>query len=70
MAPIQAGLNIETSDGRMNTSTIDGLQVMRSFNIKDKSGAILIALGTSALLSVSFRGISDDEGLALAKKFN
>jgi hypothetical protein len=63
-------MNIETSEGRMNTSTIDGVQVMRSFNIKDQSGAILVALGTSALLSVNFKGISDDDALALAKKFN
>jgi N-acetylmuramic acid 6-phosphate (MurNAc-6-P) etherase len=63
-------MNIETSEGRLNTATIDGLQVTRTFTIKAKTGAILIALGTSALLSVSFNGITDDEALALAKKFN
>ena len=63
-------MNIETSEARLNTSTIDGFQVTRNFNVKPKSGAILVALGTSALLSVSFNGITDDEALALAKKFN
>jgi hypothetical protein len=70
LAPLRTAMNIETSEGRMNTSTIDGVQVMRSFNIKEQSGAILVALGTSALLSVNFKGISDDDALALVKKFN
>ena len=70
LAAIRSGMNIETSEARLNTSTIDGFQVTRNFNVKPKSGAILIALGTSALLSVSFNGITDDEALALAKKFN
>jgi hypothetical protein len=70
LAPIRAGLNIETNEGRMTTSTIDGMTVTRSFNLKDKSGAILVALGTSALLSFSYRGISDDDALGVAKKFD
>jgi hypothetical protein len=53
----------------MNTSTIDGMQVTRSFNIKDKSGAILVALGDSGLFSVSFRGMSND-ALMVTKRFN
>ncbi len=70
LAATQTGMNIETSDGRMNTSTIDGMTVTRSFNFKDKSGAILVALGASGMLSVSFNGIPDDEALMLAKKFD
>lgn len=70
LAGTRAGMNIETSDGRMTTSTIDGLQVTRSFNFKDQSGAILVALGNSGLFSVSFKGIGDDDALALAKKFD
>jgi len=54
----------------MNTSTIDGLPVTRSFNNKDQSGAILVALGTSGLLSISFSGIGYDDALSLAKKFD
>jgi hypothetical protein len=54
----------------MNTSTIDGMTVTRTFNFKDKSGAILVALGANGLLSVSFNGIPDDEALTLAKKFD
>jgi hypothetical protein len=70
LAVAQTGMKLETSEGRMNTSTIDGFQVTRTFNFKDKSGAILVALGTNAMLSFSFNGIPDDEALTLAKKFD
>ncbi len=70
LAATQAGMNVETSDGRMSTSTIDGLRVTRTYNTKDKPGAILIALGTTALFSVSFNGRGDEEALLLAKKFD
>jgi hypothetical protein len=70
LAATRTGMNIETSQGRMNTSTIDGVQVTRSFNTKDQSGAILVALGTSEMFSISFRGIGYDDALSLAKKFD
>ncbi len=70
LAATNAGVKIETSDARMSTSTIDGLQVTRTFTISDKSGAILVALGTSALFTLSFNAVAEDEALALARKFN
>jgi hypothetical protein len=70
LTSIQSGLKIETSDARMSTSTIDGLPVARTFTIKDKSGAVLVAIGDSAVFSLSFNGIDDDEGLTLARKFD
>lgn len=70
LATTQTGMNIETTDGRINTSTIDGMRVTRTFNFKDKSGAILVALGTNSVFSVSFNGVPDDEALMLAKKFD
>jgi len=70
LAATQTGMNIETGDGRMNTSTIDGFVVTRSFNFKDKSGAIIVALGKNGVFNVSFNGIPDDEALTLAKKFD
>lgn len=70
LAAVGAGMKIETSDGRMSTSTIDGMQVTTTFTFRDKSGAILVALGTAALFTLSFNGVAEDEALALAKKFN
>jgi hypothetical protein len=70
LAATRTGMNIETSEGRMNTSAIDGMQVTRSFNTKDQSGAILVALGQSGLFSMSFKGVGYDDALGLAKKFD
>jgi len=70
LAATRTGVNIETADGRVSSSTVDGLPVTRTFNNKDKSGAILVALGTSAMFSVSFNGLAEDEALTLARKFN
>jgi hypothetical protein len=70
LAATAANLNIETSDGHMITSKIDGLAVTKSFNIKQKSGAILIALGASAMFSLSHNGITEDEAVTLAEKFD
>jgi hypothetical protein len=70
LAATQTPMNIQTADAHMSSSTIDGLPVTGTFNLKDKSGAILVALGTSALFSVSFNGVAEDEALQLAKKFN
>ena len=70
LAATASGIKIETSDARMSTSAIDGLQVSRTFTISNKSGAILVALGPSAMFSLSFNGIAEDEALTLARKFN
>jgi hypothetical protein len=70
LAPTLAGMNIETSDGHIITSKINGLAVTKTFNIKEKSGAILVALSPSALFSVSYNGLTEDEALPLAQKFD
>ncbi len=70
LAVTKSGIKVETSDGRMGTSTIDGLQVSRAYTISNKSGAILVALSDSAMFSLSFNGVAEDEALALARKFN
>ena len=70
VATITSGMKVETSEARMSTSTIDGLQVAMTFTKADKSGVILVALGPSALFSFSFNDLSEEEALALAKRFN
>jgi hypothetical protein len=70
VATINSGMKVETSEARMSTSTIDGVQVAITFTKADKSGVILVALGPSALFSFSFNDLSEEEALALAKRFN
>lgn len=70
LASTRAAMNIQTSDGHVITSTINGLPVTKTFNISQKSGAILVALGPSALFSVSYNGLTEDDALPLAQKFD
>jgi hypothetical protein len=70
LAPTRSAMNVETTEGHMITSTIKGLPVTKTYNIKDKSGAILIAIGPSALLSFSYSGLTEDEALQLAERFD
>jgi len=70
LTSIQSGMKVETSDARMSTTTIDDLPVARTFNIKERSGAVLVGIGASAVFTLSFNGIDDDEALTLARKFD
>jgi hypothetical protein len=70
LAPIQSGMNLQSSEGHMVTATMHGLQVMKSFNTPQKSGALLVALSKDAVFSFSYSGITEDEAMALAEKFD
>jgi hypothetical protein len=70
LAAANAGMKIETSESRMSSAVIDGLQVTRTFQISDKSGAIVVALGDAAMFMLTFNGIDEDEALRLSKTFN
>lgn len=70
LAAGKTGMNVDTVEGHLITSTIDGFTAIRTFNIKNKSGAIMIALGPSAMFSLSYNGLTEDEALPLAKKFD
>ena len=70
LAATQANMNIETGDAHMHTSTIDGLRVMASYTVHDKSGMVLVALNPSAMFSMSFNGVAEDEAMTLARKFD
>jgi hypothetical protein len=70
LAPIQSGMNLQTGEGHMVTSTMHGMQVMKTFNTPQKSGALMVALGKDAVFSFSYSGITEDEAIALAEKFD
>jgi hypothetical protein len=70
LAATGADMKLETSEGRMQSAAIDGLRVTTTFTNKDKSGAVLVALGPSALFTLTFEGVAEDEALTLAKQFN
>ena len=70
LASAATGMKIETSEGRMSTAPVDGLQVTRTFQISDKSGEIIVALSNAAIFTLTFNGLDEDEALTLAKAFN
>jgi hypothetical protein len=70
LAPFQKGMNLQTSEGHMVSANLNGLPVIKTFNIPQKSGAIMVQLGQTALFSFSYKGITEDEALALAQKFD
>ena len=70
LAPIQSGMNLTTSEGHMVTDTMQGMKVMKTYTTAQKSGALMVALDKDALFSFSYSGLSEEEALALAQKFD
>ena len=70
MAPMQAGMTYETTEGHMITATVSGFPVMKTYNTAQKSGALLIELSPTALLTISYNGMTEDEALPLAQKLD
>jgi len=63
-------MNVTTAEGHMLTTSMQGMQVLKSYTTAQKSGALLVALDKEAMFSFSYSGISEDEALALAGKFD
>jgi hypothetical protein len=70
LAPIQTGMKMQTPEGHMMTDTMRGMAVMKTFNTKDKSGALVVALAKNAMFNLTYEGIAEDEALQLAEKFD
>jgi hypothetical protein len=70
LAATSTGIKFETADMHVITSTIDGFQVTKSYTVSNKAGAIMIALGPSAVFTLTFNNIPEDEAFTLARKFD
>jgi hypothetical protein len=70
LAAIQSGVKIETAEMHVSTATVDGLTVARTFNVPEKAGAVMVALGQSALFNLAFTGVPEDEAYSLARRFD
>jgi hypothetical protein len=70
LAATSAGIKIETADMHMSTSTIDGLQVTKTYTISNKAGAVMVALGPAAVFTLTFNKVPEDEGIELARNFD
>jgi hypothetical protein len=70
LTPLMTGMNINTSDGHMLTTTLHDMKVLKTYTTAQKSGALMVALDKDAMFSLSYSGLSEDEALALAEKFD
>jgi hypothetical protein len=70
LTPLVTGMNVNTSEGHMLTDTLHGMKVLKSYTTAQKSGALLVALDKDAMFSFSYNGMTEDEALALAEKFD
>ena len=70
LAPIQTGIKIQTTEGHMITESMRGMPVLKTFNSKDKTGALVVALGKDAMFSFVYEGVTEGEALQLAEKFD
>ena len=70
LTPLVTGMNINTSEGHMLTDTLHGMKVIESYTTAQKFGALLVALDKDAMFGLPYNGMSEDEALALAEKFD
>jgi hypothetical protein len=54
VAGIQSGMKLETAEMHMSTATVDGFMLARTFQVADRAGTVLVALGPSAVFTVGF----------------
>lgn len=64
-------MRIETEEGVLEVLKMDGFTVTKQHDkAEGGSGAIVVHLGPTALFAVNYDGLSADEGLSLAKRFD
>ena len=70
IAPVRSGMKFETTDGHMLPVEISGYKAIETYNTKDKSGAVIVALGDKVAFMLNYRGAAEDEAVDLAKRFD
>jgi len=70
MAPLNAGMKLETAEMHMLSGDIGGFKALRTYNNNEKSGAIIVKLADDTIFNVSYRNISEDDALTLTGKFD
>ena len=70
LAATGGAMKFETRDASMSSDTVDGLQVTKTFDRRDRSGAVMVVLSQNALFVLQHNGIAEDEAWTLARKFD
>lgn len=68
------GIDVETSDVKVVTGKIDNFNVIQSFNKDENEGYVVVTLiqglTEGSLFMINFTGLTSDEALDIAKKYN
>jgi len=70
LAPLQNPMSIQTTEGHMITGSMHGMNVLKGYNNKDKSGSLIVGVTKDAMFNLSYKNMTEDEALALAEKFD
>jgi hypothetical protein len=70
LAALKTAINIDTAAGHVLSGPINGMPASRTYKSAQKSGAILVGLGDDAILTFAYTGLSEDDAMALAQKFD
>ncbi len=69
-------MSMEQGQVKVKTSEMDGFKVLEAHDGEEKAGTVTVLLfespgqGKSAIFSIAYEGISEDDSLALAKGFD
>jgi hypothetical protein len=71
-ASSQGAMNFQSTEASVVVKSINGFQVQIYYDKQEKSGGIIVVLdeGKNALFTLGYEGITDNDALALAQKFN
>ena len=70
LGPLESGMNLQTTSGHALTGTMQGMQVLKTFNQEEKSGTVIVGLGKEAVFNFGYDGLTEDEAVALLEKFD
>ncbi len=70
----QEQMSVDTAHGRMRIRKIRGFQVHTTFDKRENAGGVMVVLGKKAdkgaMFILTFKGLSDDDALKIAEKFD
>jgi hypothetical protein len=70
LAALKAPINVDTAAGHVISAPINGMPASRTYKTAQKAGAIVVGLSDDAILSFAYTGLSEDDAMALAQKFD
>jgi hypothetical protein len=70
LASLISGPKLDINEIRLSVSTVDGMQVGKTYHIPSKIGRIVVVLSDTTTFTLSYEGIDEDEAMGLAREFD